>query len=310
MKLLTTCIDAVIFIRPVLLYPAWIFMLAGIWGARHASEFSPGSLSFFRQMLVWSAATAIMGAVYILNQIKDIETDRINHKMFLLAQNVVGMRFAIIETILLSLFGIGAAFYSSLEIGTLLSILLIIAGWLYNFDPFQWKNRPVLGIVANGLGGILLYSVGWKMAGGAGWLPMRSLIAFFATCGVTLNTTLPDLEGDRKTGKQTFAVRYGLSATAWAALVLEGITVLLAWFFREWLLFYPGILVLPFFIHGVIRPNVANVIRGTKISVLALAVAVCVFFPYFLLPVFLVFFGTKWYYKAKFDMNYPNFKSK
>ena len=104
-------------------------------------------------------------------------------------------------------------------------------------------------------------------------------------------------------------MRYGVKATARWALILEIITVGLAGYYRDWILFIPALAVLPLFVWGATRSTVEEVMRATKYSVAALAVGVCVVFPLYLIPVFLVFFLTRWYYKARFDFDYPNFKT-
>ena len=118
------------------------------------------------------------------------------------------------------------------------------------------------------------------------------------------------MEGDRETGKITFAVRFGVRVTVLWALIFEVITVGLAWVFKEWILFYPGLVMVPFFAYALTKHKVEDVIRAIKYSVFAMAIAICVAFPWFLILVFGVFFGSRWYYKNRFHMDYPNFKNR
>jgi len=253
--------------------------------------------------------TAVMCAVYILNQIQDVETDRINHKLFLISDGHVPVHSAWLQAALLIFAGLFIGFQTELRAGALLLFLFLLTGWSYSFPPMQFKNRPIASLIVNGGGGLLIASLGWIAGGGAGWLPLRSIVYFFACAAVSFNTMLPDIEGDRASSKITFAVRYGLRITVIWALVTETVTMILAWIFKEWILFYPALAMLPFFIYALTKKEVSEVVRATKYSVLVMAIAICIVYPWFLIPVFVVFFGSKLYYKARFGLDYPSLKN-
>ena len=66
--------------------------------------------------------TMIMGAVYIVNQITYIETDRINNKLFILPKGLVSVRAAYVEIVCL----IGGAFALSFFFSPVYRIFLIL----------------------------------------------------------------------------------------------------------------------------------------------------------------------------------------
>ena len=166
-----------------------------------------------------------------------------------------------------------------------------------------------MGLFTNGAGGMLIYLVGWKSGGGVPWIPLRAFAYLMAGVSVFLNTTLPDREGDEKSGKTTFVVRYGIAATAWWAFITEAAAVVLALLTREWLLFIPGAASMPLFVMAIFRRTEKEVVRATKVSVLALVLAVCVAFPWYVILILFVLIFTKWYYKRRFDFDYPSLKS-
>lgn len=289
------------------MFPAWIFFLAGFWSARQHSvfpEFQPSA-----SLWIGVALTAVMGAVYILNQIQDVETDRINRKLFLISEGHVPVRSAYFEAAILIFTGLFIGFHIELRTGLLLAVLFLLTGWSYSFPPAQFKNRPVASLLVNGGGGLMIASLGWVAGGGAGWVPLQSTAYFFGCAAVSFNTMLPDMAGDKAAGKITFAVRYGLRLTMIWALVTESVTVILAWIFKEWILFYPALAMLPFFIYALTKKEVSEIVRATKYSVLTMAIAICIVYPWFLIPVFAVFFGSRAYYKARFGMDYPSLKN-
>jgi len=300
--------DSVFLVRPVLLYPVWIFFLAGVWGGRASAgpgleEPGPGLLP------VIAALTMVMASVYILNQIQDRETDRANGKLFLLANGIIPLKHAYLEACLLGAAGLALGFLACREAGFLLLGLFIVAGILYNYPPSVWKNKPVAGLLANGIGGLIIHAVGWNTSRPGAWIPVESIAYFTACMAVTLNTTLPDMEGDRGTGKITFGVRFGVAATAFLSCMLEVATVILAFILGDRPLFFSSALVCAFFVLAAFRPSVESVVRATKFSVVAFAAAVCVGFPWFAVLALSVFLGTKLYYKLRFHFDYPNLKS-
>ena len=302
-------LDYFFILRPILFYPIWTFFLAGYWGGGY---FVNNTVQFKHPMgAFWivSALTLIMGGVFILNQIQDVETDRVNGKLFIVAQGIISRRCAIWEVAALIIIGLSMGFWVDLQVGIGFLILLILSGWLYNFPPVKWKNHPIMGIVVNGMGGVLIYWLGWITGGGGATIQWRVVVYAMAGMAVFLSTTLPDIEGDKKTGKITFGVKYGIATTAVFAFFLEAGAVVLSFICEDWLLFVPAVLVFPLFVIGVFKRTISNMIRATKFSVLALAAALCVVFPWFLLPIFIVFFLSKWYYRKRFNLNYPNFKN-
>jgi 4-hydroxybenzoate polyprenyltransferase len=253
--------------------------------------------------------SCVMASVYVLNQMKDIQTDLANNKLFLLSEGIIAVKQAGWEAGFFAVSGLVLGFLITIQLGITLIILFLLSGWLYNFPPFEWKNRPLMGLLVNGIGGWIIYTIGWKAAGGAEWVSLRSMAYALAGVSVFLNTTLPDMAGDEKTGKITFVLRYGVGKTAIWALILEAAAVVLALITRDWLLFIPGIISLPLFIRAAGRRTVKEVIRATKYAISALVIAVCIVFPLYTLVVLFIFFLTKWYYRKRFHFNYPNLRS-
>ncbi len=298
--------DYLFLIRPTLMYPLWIFFLAGRWsGGRQALVQVSGMDAF----LIGAGLTCVMSAVYIVNQIQDQVSDRINRKLFLICDGHVPVKNAYIESAVFAAAGISLGFFADFRAGCIMLFLLFMAAFIYSYPPARMKDRPIGGLIVNGLGGMFIFVLGWISAGGRGWIPMQAIAYFGASAAVMLNTTMPDIRGDREAGKITFAVKYGVRLTVVWALVIEVITVILALYFKEWVLFIPGISMVPLFIYALSRKKVADVVRATKYAVFAMAFVICVIFPWFLLPVFVIFFGSRWYYKKRFGFDYPNLKA-
>lgn len=307
-RMMMRFLDRVFLLRPILFYPVWTFFLAGVWGGNGSRQGST-PLNRFDLAITLTGLSLLMGSVFILNQIQDRETDRANGKLFLLANGIVPVSQAVFQALLMIVLGMAAGMYMGVHIAVGFLLLFVLSGWLYNFPPAAWKDRPLLGLLTNAVGGLIIYVSGWMTAAGPSIDPVRAAAYMLAGGAVYLNTTLPDIEGDRKTGKRTFCVRFGLSATLQWACILEFLAVIMAFLSRDWILAVPGTLVFPLFVVSVIKRSMKNSIRATKVSVLALSLAVFLVFPFYAVPVLIVYVLSKWYYRRRFDFDYPSFKT-
>ena len=96
-------LDYVFLLRPVILVPGWVFLLLGYhsgraWVGEPASPWYPPG----RLLLSLVIFTAIMGAIYILNQICDREADRLNRKLFLISEGRISPAAAASELVALN----------------------------------------------------------------------------------------------------------------------------------------------------------------------------------------------------------------
>jgi len=300
-------LDLVFLLRPTLFYPVWTFFLAGYWSVgRHATASpSVGGPGVWIRLV---PVTLVMGGVYILNQIQDRETDLANGKLFLLAKGVVPLGAALTEAAIFMAVGLAFAFGLDRSYGLLLIVLLLLAGWLYNFRPFVWKDRPIPGLCTNAVGGGLVFLAGYWNADPMNAIPAETAAYGCAVAAAYLSTTLPDRVGDAQTGKRTFPVRYGTFPTVAWSLVFEIVAASVCLACRHWLLFVPAALALPFFIRAVVTRRIGDSVLATKLAILALAAAVCVAVPLFLIPILGVFLLSKWYYRTRFELDYPTLK--
>jgi len=293
-------LDCVFLIRPVLMPPVWTILLLG---HRRSSQLSgDGYLPGLAILLV----TFLVGAVYVLNQIFDIESDRQNQKLFFLAKGYISKRSAISEMILLNLISVIPAFLISWELGLLFSLGMIF-GIIYSTPPFSFKNRPIGGFLVNALAhGSLAFLIGWSMNRS---LSMESLLFslpyMFAVGAIYLNTTIPDIEGDRRTGKITLAVRWGKEKVIIFSAILMAVAIVLSFLVGDIPFLIASSLSFPFFIFCAITKRDRIIIAATKVSILFLSIAACVFYPWYFAILILGFVGTRLYYKARFGLDYP-----
>jgi 4-hydroxybenzoate polyprenyltransferase len=299
---MTKIIDSFFLLRPMLFLPVLTFFLAGFQGS---IWFAKGQgLGIFNTIF---PLCLVIGSVYVLNQIQDRDTDKINNKLFFLSEGYISVNHALIQAVVLAAAGMIWGFITDIRLGMLLAAQLLLGGLLYNYPPARWKDRPAAGLLTNAFCGVLIYFTGWT-AGSTAIHPVYALPYFFAGAAVYLNTTLPDVKGDRASGKRTFAVAYGIKTIAFWAFLFEVCVLAAALLLRDRLILISALTALPFFVAAYFKKTEAAVIRATKFSILILVIAVCVLFPFLLLVIAALVALTKIYYKKRFDFDYPNFK--
>ena len=286
--------------RPVLFMPVWTIALLGAGrAAGHLlSSETAGSLLF--------ATAGIFGAVYLVNQIFDRESDRINNKVFFLSRKILSVPEAAILTIGLNLAALAVALLIS-GYAFVLFVGIVVLGIIYSAPPLRLKDRAWPALFANMLAhGSIVYLIGagWKENVGLNHL-IRSLPYFFAVGAIYLNTTLPDMEGDRGAGKKTVAVVYGERFAQGMALVFVLLAIGIAIFTRDYDFLLPAILSLPFFALALDRKSVRFSVWGTKAALVLLSLSAVLYFYWYVLILAAGFLAVRIYYKRRFGMVYP-----
>ena len=294
-------LDYLFILRPVLMPPLWTIFLLGYHRAYlHSGQQNPVGFPF----LLISLA---IGAIYIFNQIYDIESDRINKKLFFLSEGYISLKSAWIETILLFLISVIFAFFISTQLG-ILFLLGFAFGFLYSSPPFCFKNRPFLGFLSNSIGhGSWSFLLGWAINASVNFKAIIfSLPYLFAVGAVYLNTTLPDIEGDEKIGKMTLGVKYGIRKVSTISAILVLVSIILALRLSDFPFFFGALLSFPFFVWSALRRTTNTITLSVKSAVLFLSLVAGSYHPWYFLVLLLGLFGTRIYYKKRFSLVYPS----
>ncbi|MDP3721700.1 MAG: UbiA family prenyltransferase [Anaerolineaceae bacterium] len=184
----------------------------------------------------------ISASAIILNDYFDYEVDLVNAPDRPLPSGLVSKREAIWLTAMTSLLGLASALYFGLVVMGW-AIVLWVIGILYNW-PFKESGLPgnlmvCLSVASTFLlGGI---SVG-KFWNGIIWV--FASMAFFIDLGEEIAGDAMDMEGDRKRGSQSIALKKGrhfatvLSVICWIVVILLGfIPLIQGWFGWSYLVF-------------------------------------------------------------------------
>lgn len=285
-------------LRPLVLVPAWSFFILGAGLARADAG---AGFPTVRLLLL----SLVLVATYLINQVIDFESDRINDKGYFLQRGIFSRRLyvAVAAACLASAMGAAVAGgHASRLLGA--SALL---GLAYSIPPLRLAARPGLDLLANGLGyGCLALLLG---AGDAwAWTPVwgaRLAACFLAVAAVFLHTTALDLDGDRRTGKRTVGVVLGLARTRAAAAVMATFAAAsAAWSAAPQLVVACAVLAIACVAAWLAPQRVGS--RSVCVGGTALfAIVAGTFHPWFLLAIVALTALTRLYYKKRFSLAYP-----
>ncbi|UCF78140.1 MAG: UbiA family prenyltransferase [Candidatus Eiseniibacteriota bacterium] len=302
-RILLTVADRFFLLRPLVLVPAVTFFLLGHYDAREGVEQGQGPFviaAVFYAML--------MGSVYVVNQISDIETDRANDKLFLLPKGIVKRREAVTASIVLAVHAVVGA----LVIGgrlPLYFILSLVLGLLYSVPPIALKRRFPFDLVANAIGyGILAYSAGWVVVKGQGAQPDVWRAMPYALCvgAVFVLTALADKEGDAKSGFRSAGVVLTLRGGTLLALCLVALALPVALVVENRIAAAGSLLALPFFAFASLRVDPRSVRVAYRCSSAVFVLLVGVLHPLFLVVVLALLGLSRVYYSRRFALDYPS----
>jgi len=202
----------------MILVPVWTFFLLGAAHARLRTGIGASAPGLWAGL---ASFTALMGAVYIVNQIADREADRANAKLFLVSHGIIGPRPALAAAILLAAASIAIAAFVMPRAFLLIVVLGLLLGLGYSLEPLRLKRRPVLDVLANAAGNGLLNTLAGWAATGAPFAGLAVLAPYPpAVAAVHLATTLADARGDAACGLRTSGVALGRRRGAIAAAFL------------------------------------------------------------------------------------------
>ena len=182
-------------------------------------------------ILILTLISSLLANVYIvgINQIYDIDIDKINKPYLPLASEELTVKQAKIIVALSAVFCLVTAFLVSIWL-IIVVILGMIVGTLYSIPKTRFKTKPFLAsfsisFVRGVLGNIGLY-LSYEAALSTFRLNMNPAIIFL-TIFVLVNSSviaifkdIPDIEGDKKYNIRTFSVRMGQQKIFTISIVL------------------------------------------------------------------------------------------
>jgi 4-hydroxybenzoate polyprenyltransferase len=207
---------AVELLRPFTLLAPAFGMLSGAvvaWGAHPRFwHLGPSTASWIADLAIGSAAAALLnGASNVLNQVFDLDVDRINKPDRVLPSGRLRPRAALAIAVVLYAVSLSAAYTINFPCFSLF-VAGAVSTVLYSAPPFRlkrfvWVSNLTIAIPR----GVLLKVAGWSVTKSV-WSAEAwyiGLVFGLFLFGATSSKDFADMEGDRAGGIETVPLRYG-----------------------------------------------------------------------------------------------------
>lgn len=301
----------------MLFFPGWNTLLAGFLVANNEMFFIDqirnqtfeGHFWISSLVLTMVVFMAAMGGSFVLNQVKDVQSDQKNKKLFILGEKHINVRAAIFESIFLLSMSLLISLSISFVMFVLIAAFILITGYLYNFKPFNYKDRPIGGLLLNILMGWIAFTIGWVVKADLNMnLIIESLPYFFLNTSLYFLTIVPDSKGDELSGKKTFCVRFGMKTTIRVSFLFYIVSLILCFILNDQFLLIVNLLILYWMFYLLLKVSIDNAIKAVKMAIFFFSIIICLKFPTYFLLMVGFFYLTKFYYQKRFQFNYPNFR--
>lgn len=308
MKKKTLFIDYIFLLRPTIQVALWTFYFVGVYlGYKEDADIKFFNFVFnFKIYYILFAYSLLMGGVYILNQITDIETDRMNKKLFILPEGVISVKNAYKTFIIVVLAGFLMIFFNFRIQKIILNLFIIsfIMGYLYSAKPFYFKSRPFLDLFSNVIGYALVASL-------IGYLSVKNsfprLVIFlpyiFSMAAIFINTTILDYEGDKKVGLKTTGIFLGIKTSLFVSTFFMILGLISGFFNKDVLAMLTTSYSTFFFMISLVLKKEKYVKWSVMYTSPFVSLVLGLIFPYFLLLCVFTLFISLLYYKKRFNHN-------
>ena len=132
------------------------------------------------------ATCFIASANYVINEWLDADFDKYHPVKKNRPVVVAGLKvkYILLEYFLLIIIGLTLSFTVNLHF-SIIEILLLIMGFLYNVKPFRTKDIPYLDVLSESFNNVIRLLLGWFMINGQ-FLPPISVMVAYWLCGAYL----------------------------------------------------------------------------------------------------------------------------
>ncbi|MEE9442674.1 MAG: UbiA family prenyltransferase [candidate division Zixibacteria bacterium] len=288
--------------RPMLLIPVWTVYLHYLSDCTVSGY---GNISINLQF-IWQLVvlTLVFAGTYIINQIFDIESDRVNDKLFFLPRGIISVKAAWVYYGLLTAIGLALAFLISRHT-FYVTLYIVILGVMYSAPPIRLKDNLFGGLLANAVayGFFIPFMIGLFCAGR---LPAISSIPYFLAIATGyILTTLPDYDGDMVSNKLTVAVVLGKRGALILALLSAIATAVISFVISNYEMMIVAGITMLLVVILLIKPNKSVLLFACKFPILLLTLLAGAHYPLYLAFLLLTIVLTKIYYKKRFGVIYP-----
>jgi len=293
-------VDFVFAARPMLLLPVWSIYLVTYHFTNSPAHFD------LRAFMILTAISLIMVGCHYINQIYDFQSDLINNKIGFLQKEFISKSEMVAGYLAVTMLGLTISIFQDFRF-FVLAISMVISGYFYSAPPLRLKDRPLWGLLANGIGYGFLLILALPIYPDSNLLLLISLMVYFflTVSAIYLLTIIIDRDGDKAARKNTLAVRFSDrnliafgSLMAMAASVIAGLLGLI-------LLMALSALSAVLFFFALAKPQMPVLFFTCKFPILLLSLLAGYYYPVYLVFMLVLIICCRLYYRKRFGIIYP-----
>ena len=307
-------LDLLMVSRPLVLVPVWGFCALGYHSALRVYSASAVRRCWhtvtpadYGWILLFSCSVA---AVYIMNQIADIDVDRRNNGMPLIARGIISTRKAVLAATIYSLISLLPPLLLKRYSLVFAAVTALMTGYVYSFRPSRFSGRPFADFLSNAFGyGVIAFGIGWILAGRSvfsGWFLLNATPYFLLMCGGSISSTLPDMEADRIDGKNTTAVVLGLMPAHSIATVFVSGAAVAGFLIHDLFACICAAVSLPLYLLYWMKRRRLLMEATYKIGGVMCMATAFIAMPFFIPVAVIVFTATWLYFRIRHGITYPS----
>ncbi|MBL8025407.1 MAG: UbiA family prenyltransferase [Fibrobacteres bacterium] len=307
-------LDAFFVMRPLILIPVWGYFLLGYYSAvKNYSNVDSFAFIWTFSPLTWLTLSLLLMSVasaYVLNQLNDIEADKKNGGLPLIAAGKFPASVAKIETLLLAILPLIISAFIAPQVFFLITLATLLNA-AYNLRPLYFTGRPFADFLSNAIGfGFVAFGLGWisahNMTLPSIWNMTASSMPYFLFMAAgSINSTIPDRFGDKEAGKITTVVFLGEKKANLISILFLLSALTAAVINEDRLAILTASISIPLFIKYQITSKESDALRTFQVGGALLIILIAIFVPVFCISGIAIFFATRLYFKKRFGVKYP-----
>jgi len=308
----TVIADYFFVLRPLLLVPMWAYVILGyfrfIAADGSTAVFSFWEYAYYSGHFMWGIFfySLCFGAILLINQIADYETDRLHPNIWLIASDIIPIKTAKWEAAVLSAISLAGAYINKTY--PLITIITLGVGYVYSCRPGHFSGRPMWDFSVNAVGyGALPFTLGWMLAGGGvDYLLVKNCLPYMLLMAAgAINSTIQDREDDARTGKITTAVKLGIRNALVLSTVILVLGSVVSIAFGDYFCLFLCAAALIFYLQALLKPSRENSLRTLHIPGPVVVLSAGLLYPPLFPVMIAVLVLSKMYYPWRFGINYP-----
>ena len=305
--------DVIMLLRPTLFFGVWVMICIGMYIGSLINDNLQMNITIYDpfSFILFIGISLVCGSIFILNQIDDLEVDKVNNNVTIIDEYISREKAILISNIICFS---GFLLILFVDFVVIFPILLIYLIWgrLYVDQKLNLKSGPWIGFLFYVLLGYLLILSGViynRYNSGIMDILIQSsyyVIPFIlAYSAIALMINISNKDGDESVGRQTIAVLFGINTTSILAFFLCLLSFFMGLYLSEPLSSVSSLSALPFFIFLIFRGKTKDILRSIRYSIFLLNFYVLTIYPLLFFPVIISYYLSKYYYWHRFSIHYP-----